>query len=44
MYLQRSGVAGSPEVHIVLTSSLSAELNGFLLGLARCIYMYLLSK
>jgi len=28
MHSQRSGVAGSPEVHIVPTSSLSALLNG----------------
>lgn len=28
MHLQRFGVAGSPEVHIVPTSSLSALLNG----------------
>lgn len=30
MYSQRAGVAGSPEVHFVLTSSLSATLNGMI--------------
>lgn len=28
MFLQRAGVAVSPELHVVLTSSLSAELKG----------------
>ncbi len=45
MYSQRSGVAGSLEIQIVLTSSLSAKLNGFiLLNLVGYPFMYLLSK
>ncbi|MFC4557698.1 hypothetical protein ACFO3D_05675 [Virgibacillus kekensis] len=46
MDLQRAGVAGSPEVHFVPTSSRSAGLNGGYLQLdqARCIWLYLLSQ
>jgi len=36
VYLQRSGVAGSPEVHFALTSSLSAGANGLLVDSAGC--------
>ncbi|WP_156418746.1 hypothetical protein [Lentibacillus amyloliquefaciens] len=35
MHLQRAGVAGSPEMHIVPTSSLSALLNGILIRLGQ---------
>lgn len=31
MYSQRSGVAGSPEIHLAPTSSPSAKLNGIYL-------------
>ncbi|WP_175631921.1 hypothetical protein [Virgibacillus siamensis] len=36
MHSQRAGVAGSPEVHDVLTSSLSAVLNGNLIPIRCC--------
>ncbi len=38
MYLQRSRVGESLEIHLILTSSLSAVLNGcyILLGMAGC--------
>lgn len=39
MYFQRAGVAGSPVIHLIPTSSLSIELNGCnLLGSIRCSF------
>ncbi|MFJ5758670.1 hypothetical protein ACIQAA_05895 [Neobacillus sp. NPDC093182] len=39
MYFQRAGVAGSPVIHLIPTSSLSIELNSpTLLGSIRCSY------
>ncbi|WP_045524580.1 hypothetical protein [Neobacillus niacini] len=39
MYFQRAGVAGSPVIHLIPTSSLSIELNSpYLLGSIGCSF------
>ncbi len=38
MYSQRAGVAGSPEIHLILTSSLSVKLNGYPSRLSQVSY------
>lgn len=36
MYSQRAGVAGSPEIHLILTSSLSVHAERLQVGGTRC--------